>query len=328
MGNLYFYSDGYFSKKEKKCYKGGTLEFVAIDISTDRKGPVYTLVKEPISEIKKDEIKIQFDVTYTDDDDCPFDMQQTIVSVFEINSESKYYSIYPLLRQMFAFNLFSEENIFCNHLFINTIHIRYGTTHIQIDEHISDKKLCKSFKYVNMTTDVTNILHDKMFIGLDFLDNKWEFIDEEYDIFRNKEGFHAIIIPLNNGISMETCYMMSFEYFQNLHVINNSMIIVRHYQNDNPLLGDGPANQYESEFFFNDVFSLLEASVFIPQIILMESKLYDMETLLDIVLTIDENNYYLTVDDKQMRNPKNTCIYNLIEKLLEIALDMRYKEEY
>lgn len=325
MRNLYFYSDGYFSRKEKKNYRHGILEFVAIDISTNRKGPVYTLVKSPLTDFKDSKIEIKFEVVYSDNDDCPFDMQKSMQSVFEVNSASRFYSIYPLLRQMFAFNIFSESGIFHNHLFIQSIDIRYNSTHIYVDETMSDKKLRKSFEYVNMTTDVRKILHyEKMYIGLNTSTKKWDFIDESYDIYRNKEEFDAVVIPLDNGISMETCYIMSFEYFQNLHVINNSMIVIRHFPRDSgSYFENGPADQYESEFFFNDVFSLLEASIFIPQIILMESEIYDMETLLDVVLTIEDNNYYLTVDDRQMRNPKNSCIFHLIEKLLDIALTIR-----
>lgn len=334
MSNLYFYPNGYFFEKEKKNYKGGDLEFAAIDISTDRKGPVYTLVKNPTDNFTKNPISIRFDVCYPCDDDVPFDVSKTIHTDFEINSESKFYSIYPLLRQMFAFNVFSEDGMIHNHLFIQNIDIRYGTTKIHLDETVSDKELEKIFKCVHMTTDVGKIFkRNKIsYIGLDFLDHKWEEIYEDYDIYRNKNGYHALIVPLHNGICMETCYVMSFEFFQNLHLIDSAMILIRHYPKEHgpfDYQSDGPSSQYESDFFFQSVFddvsNLLEASIFIPQIILMESKIYDMETLLDIVLTIDGNNLYLTIDDKEMRDPKNSCIFFLMEKLLEINLYCRRK---
>ena len=81
-----------------------------------------------------------------------------------------------------------------NHLFIQNIDIRYGTTKIHLDETVSDKELEKIFKCVHMTTDVGKIFkRNKIsYIGLDFLDHKWEEIYEDYDIYRNKL-FHFIM---------------------------------------------------------------------------------------------------------------------------------------
>jgi len=341
MPNLYFYSNGYFFTEEKK--NEGSLEFVAIDISTDRKGPVYTLVRKPRKDFKKEPVRIKFDLVYGEED-VPWDVSSPIISEFKLDTKSKFYSIYPLLKQMIAFNMFSENGLFHNHLFIQTIVIEYGNTTFYIDETISDKKLKKTFEYTGMTTDVEDIFNEDgmSYIGLDTYANKWERIYDDLDSDMDTEiddelsnilkDYNMIIVPLksdSNRISMpmETVYIMDVDYFERLHHVYNSMIITRHYVSEKSIfsidsdecVGDGfPGSNYENEFFFRTPYDLLEASIFIPQVILMESKIYNSRTILDIVLEVDGNNLYLSIDEKESDNPKNICVFQIVRGMLEI----------
>ena len=155
--NYAFYRDGTYKKIKSITKKYLDADWYLIDISTDRKGPLFTVVKDINTDFKRDNINIAYDITYAPYD-LPFDENTTIHNEFDITTLELYYSIYPLIKQVFGFNNYRDvatDMYSC--INFNSIDICYKNTCIHLDEGVSDKGIKKTFEYMNMVTNVSSI---------------------------------------------------------------------------------------------------------------------------------------------------------------------------
>lgn len=289
-----------FTKKNTK-----NMKYLLVDISTIRKGPLFTLVENVNLGFKDLPIDIAMDVSYADMD-VPCDDSTMISTSFSTDTIEKFYNIFPLIKQMFAFNSYREKNSnIDNQLFIETIQFQYGKEYVYINEYDSDKYIYKIFHKLKMKTDVDRILSDGDVLII--TNKKWE-IKNTMEMEFPFGPFDKIGIPIP---STESLYLMSFEdyvYFSHIHSIN---IEVSYPGSDSDDAGYHLLNASTLE-------EILEMCIFIPQMILMEQKIYGNAMKLTLIVETSYGTRSLVIDDKETFSDKNMCIFKLIKKLLKL----------
>lgn len=309
-----FYNNGTYRKIKSPSKKNLDADWYLIDISTDRKGPLFTVVKDINLDFKNDNINIAYDITYAPYD-VPFDENTTIHNKFNITTLGLYYSIYPLIKQVFGYNNYRDiatDMYSC--INFNSIDIQYKNSHIHLDEGVSDKCIKKTFEYMNMTTNVSDISE----YGFDILDvillrkKKWTKIriydegNEYYNLLDMK--WDKIIIPIPE---LESCYVMTYEdFFLFTNAYNIQISVSYDYYGDDMI-------------FETNIYTLtdyLYACIYLPQLFLMERHLYDEDFSVIIKLEVFNKSLELKISQNEIDEPKNTCIYDLFRKLIRLQL--------
>lgn len=288
---------------------------VLFDISTDRKGPLFTIVRDVNFNFASDYIDIVMDTSYAPLD-LPFDDNVVIPSRYKISNLNNYYNVYPLIKQMLSFNTFRElESAIDNQILIQTIQIGYNKKIIEISEDSLDSTIRKVFKKLKMITCVKETLSNRFLI---LKDNTWQIYPyAKYN--PNEMTFDKIGILIDNS---ESFYLMSYKEY---HLFNSIKSLELEYQyiieNHFPVFeefDDLYQNEFTNVLSINSFDEFLEMCVYIPQMILMERVIYKYE--INLKLNIETRNDYksLVITHDEMTNPKNLCLYYIIKKLLKI----------
>ena len=291
-------------KKVSKFTKTNTkdMKYAIIDISTVRKGPLYTLVTSINYDFKDIPIDIGIDISYAEID-VPCDNNTILQTTFSTDSMEKYYNIFPLIKQMFAFNIYREKNSnIDNQLFIDSIQIQYGKEYISINEYDSDKHIDKIFRKLKLKTQCNTVLSDELLV---ISNKKWEI--KPYILL--DDHFDKIGIPIPFTESM---YLLSFEdYIYFMHTKRVSVEV------SYPGLNDHDDSEYRI-LDASTFIEILELCMFIPQMILMEQKIYGNAIKLTLIIETSYGIRTLVIDDKETPFDKNMCIFKLIKKLLKM----------
>ena len=318
--NYYFYEDGTYNKS----LKNKTLKFEMIDISTDRKGPLYTLVKDPITTLNKnDKCEIVIFLNYSDYD-MPFSGDTAINSFIDINSVSRWYNTYPLIKQMIGFNQFIElDPLFIgSNIYISNISINYNKNIIEFDEYSSDKYIKKIFRKLNMMTNVSEILGNNDAI-LMTKKGKWIKIAEFIQLsikaqLKLVKGYDKIVLPLEN---MESVYVLSIDTYLRFLNISNGKICAE-YSDIQLIEMESYEDYYDdtclSEVPFDSIKSILKVSILIPELILLEQTVYNQ--LADIKISFNYCDTELKLDIKKSETKKdsNVCFINILDKMTKL----------
>lgn len=306
-----FLNNGTYKKIDTIRDNSYDIKFYAIDISTERKGPVFTLVYNPYMNFKESKLSITLDIQYAPVD-LPFDENITISSTIDVDNMEKFYNVYPLVKQMFEFNTFREMNnlYIDSNLNIDQIKIKSPTLNIILDSDCSYKKIKRTFKYLNMLTNTDKIFGEYPIIAL-YKDNTWEHVKDCYYI-KKKCKYVLVNIPFT-----ESCYMIKYSDYKRM-ITYNQLTINTYYENVN--YENTELEDYFSTINFYNFDEILQACIFVPQIILMEQHIYDMTFNMDIMLCNKNTNIRLTIDKEEAIIPKNTCIFYLITELMKMEL--------
>lgn len=306
----------YKAKKDLRKTNLNNKEMFLVCIETSLKGPIYTIVDEISREFESKDISLKIDLSYQDDD-IPFSEETAMHSRFSIDTINNLYNMYPLIKQMLNFNTFIEANS-CyvgSMLFISEIDIEYGKTEIHIDEFVDTKDVYKTFKHVNMLTNTKK--HAKFPSKCIVLkDDMWNYID----LSLLPLHFDYIFIPINGT---ETLYRLSYDEFMLFGNISDITIELRRYSEDSDdevfdediiIFG----NRYE--FDVDNIYSLLEACLFIPQMILLEYNIWQSPFELSLGAKVYGKEYTLKISSKDVNNRPSASLFYLFKRLLEIEL--------
>ena len=284
------------------------------DISTDRKGPLYTMVRDINFDFIKEDINIVMDVSYAPID-VPFDNSILIPSNFKITSLNTYYNLYPLIKQIFAFNTFREnESTIDNQILIQDMQILYGNNKIDISEKDSDKTIKKIFKKMRMLTCTDRILDDKFLLMKDGI---WDIYSySEYEPLDMKFDKIGLMVPYT-----ESLYLMSYKEYELFQTFDSIDLELRYRVSPSEhaaMFDEFYDEEYASIISINDMKTLLEVCMFIPQMILMEQSIYTNDMSLKIIIDRGDDMYSLIIDQDEIKDSRNTCLYYIIKKLLKM----------
>lgn len=309
--NFRFYDNGTYKENLNKK----DASFYLIDISTDRKGSIYTITDTLKTNIDREDICITLDISYSDYD-SPCDACQMIRNRINIDSIEKFYSIYPLIKQIFEFNVFCERwSISVNNIIsISTIDIRYNNQHLILNDYESEKTIRKAFSHLDMVTHVSDILSENEVIIMK--NGIWEkkLIEDmgkgAYPIF---DKFDYIVIPLPRT---ESVYVLTYkEYKLFRHVIRVNVKLLYHVDDDSCIESDPDEMNWVE---MSSLMDILYGCLFMPQLILMEQVLYELPINLEITISTRYRDIKLKIDEKEILVPRNTCMIFIIKRLLEM----------
>ena len=312
----YIFRNDHTYEKVKNIKESDTTDvsFVLFDISTDRKGPLYTMVKDINFNYIKEHIHIVMDVSYAPID-LPFDDSILIPSSFDITSLNTHYNVYPLIKQIFAFNTFREtESTIDNQILIQDMEIHYGDSILKISERDSEKTIKKIFKKMKMLTCTEHVLEDRFLLMKNGI---WDIYSySEYEPLDMKFDKIGIMVPYTESLYLMT--YKEYELFQSFDSIDLELKYNISSSEHVAMFDEFYDEEYVSIISINDIDTLLQVCMFIPQMILMEQLIYNNEMSLKIVVDRGDDMYSLIIDQDEIKDSRNTCLYYIIKKLLKM----------
>lgn len=306
--NFRFYDNGTYKENLNKK----DASFYLIDISTDRKGSLYTITDNINTNIKYKDISVSLDISYSSMD-CPLDDSTIVTSQFAIDSIEKHYSIYPLIKQIFQFNTFCEiwSLSIDSCLSIANITIHFNNNKISIDESDSEKSIKKAFSLLSMSTNVSDILSENEVIIMK--KGTWTIETVYSDEYPKFHKFDYIVIPLEGT---ESVYVLTYKEY-NLFRQNYKVQVNMLYRTDDDSAiysDDYCANWVE----LDRLIDVLYGCLFTPQLILLEQKIYDIPMYLEIIVSTQYRDMKISISENEIAIPRNTCIFYILKRLLEL----------
>ena len=285
--------------------------FTAVDISTERKGPMYTFIEGYPPEIPTDsEIIITFSLVYGYDD-LPFNEDACITSTYICDTLGKYYSIYPMIHQMFQFNRFIKKNYeeSGEDIHIQEINCQYGKQYMTLTEEATYKEIKKTFKHIHMNTKANKIYQKYGYVYL-IKGGYWDAIPNDGMIGSLPKNYKLFYMIWGSG----TSYLLSVKFLQKIRSCKSVQISVPHIWRDTYL------NEYESEkrvFILIYLSDILEGCLFIPQLILLDQHLYNSDLKMEILIECNDQVFCKEVTSEEVKLPQNTCVIRLLHQMLK-----------
>lgn len=323
MKNYALYSNSLYQRRRKLSnLPKKMVEMYLVCIETPLKGPIYTIVEHPDVNIENMDVSVTINMTY-DQEDVPFSAEAILSSHFVINNVSNYYNMYPLIRQMFAFNIFSEMQAVSagEALFISSIDIDYKNTKVHLDESTTDKKIAKTFDKISMLTDVSKILEWDQCIMIR-PDDGWFIVNRE-ELF--EEDFKEVFIPISDT---ETLYKLTYDEFMLFCNIRYADVEISMYPKNDI---DGSIEPIATTFLeligtsndeidIRNVYDLLEGCLFIPQMILLMSNVWDQTFALEINCGVKGRDLSLRFQSNEIKEQSSVSFFELFKRLLDMEL--------
>lgn len=314
--NYVFYSNK--CKKIKNVSLQKDALFYLVDISTERKGPVYTIVNNLHEQDKEQFYRAEIDISYSNQD-VPFIEDTKLSSFIKINSFNNYYSLCPLVHQMIKFNNFIdvEGMTLDNYIWIEFIRLfKNNGDKIYIDTSlVDDKDINKSFEHLKMNTSVHKYLCTDTFLII-FKNDEWKIVTENQLNKLIEKDFNIIDKIVFNVSGTETCYLLSLKEYL---LFSQKIKICLTFKTN--MSADDESEVYYDEIYMNDINDILNACLFAPQLLLLEQQIYDecIDFSLDVKYP-NRNTMTLNVSHNEIMSTKNTCIFDILKRLLEIKL--------
>lgn len=290
-------------------------QYFIIDNSTILKGKTFTIIES--SKIKKDKSNLKglsIELSY-DSIDVPISDDTIIKTKIPFNSIEKIYSSYPLIKQFFGFNYFTEINLDIEgtSLYVNSLYIKTKDGIIEFEYDESDGSIEKYFKKLDISTDVNNILGSDSHLILK--NGRWyidKYIPSKFDYL------------YYNICDIETLYNLTEKQYKRFMLIKSLNIYI-YDKSDYNNMGD---IRYEIDDSINDdellynlscnsIDSILEACIYFPQLIGLEKTICEKLLAIRIEVVTDYMNYNLDILEKETRNI-NLCLFKIINKLLQM----------
>jgi hypothetical protein len=327
---LYFWSDGTYSEEDLSNEK--EFEFGIVDISTMRKGPIVAMTKNLTFE-KKDSIEMTMEMTY-DTPDIPFDPESAFVSTLKMNNESHAYNAYPLIRQMIACNEFvnGQSQFMDSRIFINKLKLKSPVGEYEITEENTDQDVADIFDKFGMRTNMSEIVKPGFCIMMNQR-GYWRRVKlnskDGYSDYLSRMRWTRALICFPD---METAYTCRYHTLRELEKIKELSVRVTYTPTpdkyDLGFLSD-LNSPYTNEYVAYGIYDILRLCIFVPQIINIEQTLYNMDVAIEMNVVQEDQNIKLTITKKETKIGINTCIYNLLERIIGITMERRnIKEEW
>lgn len=276
-------------KKKDKVYssvKAGLHDtYRLIPIHSNRKGPLYTIVKESDYEKKENHsISIDYEFLYNWFD-CPVDCPVTM----SVPSFENCYLIHPLMSQLSQLSNFCDMCGDESYISIGNmaIHIDKKTYLVDIDDDervIRD--VCQKYRIETIVSDIFG-MHDRILL---LNDEGCMFIDDiELDNILNlKSSFKYAIIPIMGTESVYLLTSAELITFLQINYFSVSML----WDDKVPVMN----------FCTSSIQDILRVCLFYPQLLLLEDALFHSNP-----------GYYLSIDTCQ-----NICDARLTVKSIEL----------
>ena len=299
------------------------VKYLVIDNSTILKGKTYTIIDA--SKIKDDGIRklgfmdLSMSISYAGID-TPCCNETTLQSNISLNGFEKVYSIYPLIKQLFSFNIYKDSYLSIdNMLSIDSITIKTKDKNkylicdnLEIDD-CDDLLIKKWFNDFNLKTDVYNLLGSDNHLILK--NGKW-YIDKHIP---QKFDYIGYNLP-----DIETIYLLKEKQFSRLSLIKNISIDIYDRTDYSEIYGDYEYSEphYIDEDFDNrlscsSIEEFLQSCVYFPQLIELEKLIYGKNIALGITLSTPFLNYNLHITEEETR-VNGICLFKIINKLLQM----------
>ena len=282
-----------------------------MDISTVRKGPIVTIVKEddPFVSLKSSaELMLEYRPV-----DVPPHVMPYYKTMIQLDNLSKFYSIYPLFKQFIGCNYYldthepySTDRIILNHLVLNKD---------AITENTSDKKIEKIFEKNALKTHMNSFRENTYCIGMH--KHRWGFI-EPTDVLDYIEVYpkSKVIICLNG---LETGYVCEAKFLKrltNLKKMGYECI----FSNPEDDIYQGEIEEdlpfWDLKFESRGVIDILRSCLFIPQIMLLHQSIYNANITVKVTLKRDKE-LSIIIPKEETIYDENMCLFSLLKVLLE-----------
>lgn len=302
----------YFLYKDGTCKKGKShyscdIKYKLLDVSSIRKGPLYTLTSG--SNFQEGLIqRVEIDVQIGCDDSPSIGDIQTIC-ICPKKEVSKYvgerpipasYKILPLIKGIDQFSNFISENG------LGFYEIGDVRVWLNGEDHTltSDNKVTKFFRNHSISTCVHSIGYESI-IGI-YPQCEWRIFsldDIESAIFT--QGFHKFFIPIPYT---ESGYLLSRWYIYDL--LSIKFITIHLYE-----------KKYGEIFTISvsDLPDILALFLYVPQLVLLEQRIYDEPV--SILLEVEKDGCCtrsLYISEEEGFVDHNICLYDILTKLLLI----------
>ena len=327
---LYFYKDGTYSQEDLTNER--EFEFGCVDISTHRKGPIFSFV-DKLEFNKKDPIDMEMTMNYGSPD-IPFDAETSFQSILKMNNPNHAYNAYPLIKQLIACNNFidGQSQFMDSKIFIDKIHLVSKTGDYIITEETPDKIIDLIFDDLGIKTCMNKVIKPGFCIMMNprgyWRRIKWNPNNSYADYLNRMRWSRAFIcFP-----EMETAYNCRYKTLRELERVKAVSVKVTYTPiPDKYQLGyfDSLSSPYENEYNATGLTDILRLCLFVPQIIFIEQSLYKMDATIKLNVIEEKRNIELLITEKETKFGVNTGIFNLIERILTITTERRdVKEEW
>lgn len=311
--SYYFKKNGFYTKSPCDC------EFKAVDISTVKRGPMYTFVSNDQYVISK-HIEVEL-WGYHMLEDQPKEGGEAFISKIDDNQASVKYSIYPLFNQLNHVNSFLQIMSDDDHIiYLDRCEIRDKKNREIINEFTKDKSVRSIFEKFGMITCVKDIYEKYQGRYLIFGNKRWEFINNICETSINNWKGIFILFP-----EIESTYLCSRDMFESLLEISEMMIevtfseiILRRPKNSIiDFINVDPSYTYTYQAF--NFYQILNLCLYVPQLISIEQSIYDLDATIKLTINRGQQQITLIISEKEARQESNTCIFDILKRLLEIT---------
>jgi hypothetical protein len=342
--NYYFYSNG-DSQRNGGMYldditrqiatsrikmKGMEYAFSLVDISTEIKGPLYTMVRNKKLKNVPSPMEMTLDLSY-DIPDVPPNPYSTFVNTIDMETPSGAYNGYPLVLQMIACNKFIESQSLENvdsRIYINKIRLSNKKHKLQITEKNLDKDIKDLFDRFGICTNMSDIMNSSFNCVWVSANSTWgmgripECFDEEELLSAIHMGWSKVLIcfpEMESGYLISTISLLFFNRIREFSV----KLIYTPAKEKNSTVDylSSLDEEYESEYFASDVNNILKMCIFIPQIIKMEKSLYDMDVTIQLNVKQGDANISLTISKKETKNKTDLCLFHILERMIGLSIN-------
>ena len=165
-----------------------------------------------------------------------------------------------------------------------------------------------------MLTCTEHILNDKFLLMKDGIWDMYSY--SEYEPLDMKFDKIGIMIPYTESLYLMT--YKEYELFQSFDSIDIELKYSVSPSEEIAMFDEFYDEEYASIISINDMKTLLEVCMFIPQMILMEQSIYTNDMSLKIIIDRGDDIYSLIIDQDEIKDSRNTCLYYIIKKLLKM----------
>lgn len=289
-------------------------KFYLIDISTNTKGPIYTVVKDINRSLQNQDIRIAMDISYRCED-CPFSADTTIFANIIGNTFGKLYSVNSSIIEMMRFN--DLQNVFLymdKDINYDAISINIDGKHVRFDENSSDSEIKKFFKKNNMLTSCIDILNRKVIV---LYEDSYSIMHCN-DFLKSSLKFKYVFFYI---VGMETLYRLSYKQYRRILNIESIKVVYDINESSTGTLNDifdtdDDQDECLNELEFRGLSSILTSFIHLPQFLLLEQALYGFTNDITININTKEMNYELYISGKEIDT--SISLFKIVNKVLSI----------
>lgn len=313
MRKIYFKKNGTYVTSKCQLF-GDDVEFVGYDISTNRKGHIYTLTKDakPDKKEKTGIAKCMIDLNYSLYDDMPIDDTCSFSTSINLSDRKSGIELKPFLYQIIACNTYMHKSGYeFTEISIEKITFlsHKGKCVVSFDEFSEDSEIGQLIKNLHLSTHVKEIFGEYRFLLLNTVSRTWELSNYLYS---NNNGWTSLLMQIPDT---ETCYYIPRKMINRLSHVDSITTILRYYDNSEVIS--------ESDFCVVTLEDMLPMWLFIPQIIKIQQSIFNVPLTMDLMIEenlaeVNEKIYRFSLSEDQTLYSSNVCLYRLMEALLNM----------